>query len=62
MIIEKDKLKAIINEEINRIAENDGPGDKIAELVIEKFDNLEPNQKLNFLEKFFTFLKENNNI
>tara|TARA_B100001094_G_scaffold310076_2_gene344324 strand:+ start:157 stop:345 length:189 start_codon:yes stop_codon:yes gene_type:complete len=62
MIIEKEKLKSIINEELNRLSEPTGPGVEVAEVVIEKFNTLNENQRLNFLETFFSYLKENKNI
>ncbi len=62
MIIKKEKLKGIINEELNRLAETSNEGTQAADTTIEEFKKLNENQKLDFLEKFFFYLKENNNI
>ncbi len=62
MIIEKDKLKSIITEELNRLSEKSDEGTEMADEAIQKFSSLNENQKLNFLEKFFSYLKENNDI
>ena len=62
MIIKKDRLKGIINEELNRLAETSNEGTQAANTTIEEFEKLNENQKLDFLEKFFFYLKENSNI
>ena len=62
MIIEKEKLKNMINEELNRLSDPATEGFKMAEDTIQRFDVLTENQKINFLEKLFSYLKDNNNI
>ena len=62
MLIKKEKLKKIINEELNRIGDENTEGHKAAADTIEVFSSLNESQKINFLEKFFFHLKENKNI
>ena len=62
MRIEKEKLKSMINEELNRLADSETEGFQAAESTIEKFNTLNESQKINFLEKLFSYLKENKNI
>ena len=62
MLIKKEKLKKMINEELGRIGDQDTEGHKAAVDTIQVFDSLNESQKINFLEKFFFHLKENKNI
>ena len=62
MKIEKDKLKNLINEEIERSFDTSDDGFVMAENTIEKFKQLNQNQQINFLERLFNHLNENINI
>ena len=62
MIIEKKKLKNIINEEVARAMDSSTAGFEAAEGVIKEFKDLDQSQQINFLERLFSYLKENNNI
>jgi len=62
MIIEKRKLKNIINEEVARAMDSSTAGFEAAEGTIKEFRTLDKNQQINFLERLFSYLKENNNI
>tara|TARA_B100001248_G_scaffold256701_3_gene238109 strand:- start:618 stop:806 length:189 start_codon:yes stop_codon:yes gene_type:complete len=62
MRIDKDKLKTLINEEIERSFDTSDEGFVAAEEVITKFETLNENQKINFLERLFNHINENVNI
>ena len=62
MEIEKKELKKIINEEVSRGLDSSTVGFQLAEGTIKEFQDLDQNQQINFLEKLFSYLKENNNI
>lgn len=62
MKIEKNKLKNLINEEIERSFDTSDDGFVMAESTIEKFKQLNHNQQINFLERLFNHLNENTNI
>ena len=60
--INKQTLKKLINEEIERSFDTSDDGFKEAEKVIETFETLNENQKVNFLERLFHHINENVNI
>ena len=62
MEIEKKELKKIINEEVSRALDSSTVGFQLAEGTIKEFQDLDQNQQINFLEKLFSYLIENNNI
>jgi hypothetical protein len=62
MLIDKKKLKSLINEEIERSFDTNGEGFSAAEETIEQFKLLSESQKINFLERLFTHINENVNI
>jgi hypothetical protein len=62
MKIEKDKLKNLINEEIERSFDTSDEGFVAAEQAIEKLESLNENQKINFLERLFNHINKNINI
>jgi len=62
MKIEKDKLKNLINEEIQRSFDTSDEGFVAAEEAIKKLDSLNESQKINFLERLFNHINENINI
>jgi len=62
MKIEKDKLKNLINEEIQRSFDTSDEGFVAAEEAIEKLESLNESQKINFLERLFNHINENINI
>lgn len=62
MIINEDKLKNIIKEEIDRKFDQNQEGFKAADETIELFNTLTESQKINFLEKFMNHINENTNI
>ena len=62
MRIDKDKLKTLINEEIERSFDTSDEGFVAAEEVITKFETLNENQKISFLERLFNHINENVNI
>ena len=62
MIINKEKLKSLINEEIQRSFDTSSEGFSMAEETIKQFESLNENQKINFLERLFTHINENTNI
>lgn len=62
MIIEKDKLKNIIQEEIERKFDQNQDGFVAANQTIELFNTLTESQKINFLEKFMNHINENTDI
>ena len=62
MLIDKKKLKSLINEEIERSFDTSGKGFSIAEETIKQFETLNESQKINFLERLFSHINENVNI
>ena len=62
MKIEKDKLKNLINEEIERSFDTTDEGFVAAEQAIKKLESLNENQKINFLERLFNHINKNINI
>tara|TARA_B100000963_G_C22115428_1_gene446720 strand:+ start:318 stop:509 length:192 start_codon:yes stop_codon:yes gene_type:complete len=62
MIIDKNILKNLINEEIERSFDQSQEGFSMANETIEKYETLTESQKLNFLEKFINHINENTNI
>lgn len=62
MFVNKEKLKSLINEEIERSFDSSSEGFTIAEETIKKFDTLTETQKVNFLERLFTHINENVDI
>ena len=62
MLIDKNILKNIIGEEIERSFDQNQEGFVIANEVIEKFETLTESQKINFLEKFINHINENTKI
>lgn len=62
MKIEKDRLKNLINEEIQRSFDTSDEGFVAAEETIKKLDNLNESQKINFLERLFNHINENINF
>lgn len=62
MLIDKKKLKSLINEEIERSFDTNGEGFSTAEETIKQFELLNESQKINFLERLFTHINENVNI
>jgi|TARA_R110000787_G_scaffold191409_5_gene302772 hypothetical protein len=62
MKIEKDKLKNLINEEIERSFDTSDEGFVAAEQAIKKLESLNENQKINFLERLFNHINKNINI
>jgi len=62
MLIDKNKLKNIISEEIERSFDQNQEGFTMANEIIEKFETLNESQKINFLEKFINHINENTNI
>jgi hypothetical protein len=62
MKIEKDKLKNLINQEIERSFDTSDEGFVAAEQAIEKLESLNENQKINFLERLFNHINKNINI
>ena len=62
MFVNKEKLKSLISEEIERSFDSSGEGFTIAEETIKKFDTLTETQKVNFLERLFTHINKNVNI
>jgi hypothetical protein len=62
MLIDKKKLKLLINEEIERSFDTSGKGFSIAEETIKQFETLNESQKINFLERLFSHINENVNI
>ena len=62
MLIDKKKLKSLINEEIERSFNTSGEGFSIAEETIKQFETLNESQKINFLERLFSHINENVNI
>ena len=60
--INKKTLKRLISEEIERSFDTADDGFQEAEKVIEKFESLNENQKINFLERLFHHINENVNI
>ena len=59
MLVNKEKLKSLISEEIERSFDPSGEGFSIAEETIQKFETLTESQKINFLERLFTHINEN---
>lgn len=59
MKIEKEKLKNLINEEIERSFDTSDDGFVMAESTITEFEKLNANQKINFLERLFSHINEN---
>jgi len=62
MKIEKNKLKNLINEEIERSFDTSDDGFVMAEQIIEQYEQLNSNQKINFLERLFNHINENTDI
>tara|TARA_A100001515_G_C4450023_1_gene169957 strand:- start:36 stop:224 length:189 start_codon:yes stop_codon:yes gene_type:complete len=62
MLVNKEKLKSLISEEIERSFDSSSEGFTIAEETIKKFDTLTETQKVNFLERLFTHINKNVNI
>lgn len=62
MLIDKNILKNLISEEIERSFDQGQEGFVIANEVIEKFETLNESQKINFLEKFINHINENTTI
>ena len=62
MIIDKEVLKNMISEEIDRSFDQGQEGFVMADEIIEKFETLTESQKLNFLEKFINHINENTSI
>ncbi len=62
MKIEKDKLKNLIKEEIERSFDTSDEGFVAAEQAIKKLESLNENQKINFLERLFNHINKNINI
>ncbi len=62
MLIDKKKLKSLINEEIERSFDTSGKGFSIAEETIKQFETLNESQKINFLERLFNHINENTDI
>jgi hypothetical protein len=62
MKIAKEKLKNLINEEIQRSFDTSDEGFVAAEETIQKLETLNETQKINFLERLFTHINENINI
>jgi hypothetical protein len=60
--INKETLKKLISEEIERSFDTSDDGFQEAEKVIEKFETLNESQKINFLERLFHHINENVNI
>ena len=58
----KDKLKNLINEEIERSFDTSDEGFVAAEQAIKKLESLNENQKINFLERLFNHINKNINI
>jgi len=62
MLIDKDVLKGLISEEIERSFDQNQEGFQVADEVIKKFSTLNESQKINFLEKFINHINENAKI
>ena len=62
MKIEKNKLRNLINEEIERSFDTSDDGFVMAEQIIEQYEQLNSNQKINFLERLFNHINENTDI
>mgnify|MGYP004459906819 CR=1 FL=1 len=62
MLIDKKRLKSLINEEIKRSFDTNSEGFSMAEETIKQFETLNENQKINFLERLFNHINENVNI
>ena len=62
MLIDKNILKNIINEEIQRNFDQSQEGFEMANQMIERFETLNESQKINFLEKFINHINETTNI
>ena len=59
MLVNKEKLKSLISEEIERSFDPSSEGFTIAEETIKKFETLTESQKINFLERLFTHINKN---
>jgi hypothetical protein len=62
MIIDKNSLKNIISEEIERSFDQSKEGFQLALEAIERFETLTESQKINYLERFINHINENTNI
>ena len=62
MKIEKNKLKNLINEEIERSFDTSDDGFVMAEQIIKQYEKLNAGQKVNFLERLFNHINENTDI
>jgi len=62
MKIEKNKLKNLINEEIERSFDTSDDGFVMAEQIIKQYEQLNAGQKINFLERLFNHINENTDI
>lgn len=62
MLINKETLKNLVSEEIERSFDQSQEGFQLAQEIIEKFETLTESQKVNFLERFVTHINENTNI